>query len=194
MNTVCVFGSSSESIDRAYLDSAEHLGESLAKKKIKLIFGAGKYGIMGAVSRGVLREGGEMLGVSPQFFAEHDVLADYSEIVFTESMRERKAYMEEHSDAFIICAGGIGTFEEFFEVLTLKQLGRHEKAIIIYNFKGYYTPLLEMMDAAMRDSFMAADTRKLYTVAETEEEVFRQLEEYKSFSYNKYRRGYGGSV
>ena len=188
MSTVCVFGSSSESIDKAYLDSAESLGESLAKRKIKLIFGAGKYGVMGSVSRGVLREGGEMTGVSPQFFTEHDVLVDYAEIVFTETMRERKAYMEDNSDAFIICAGGIGTFEEFFEVLTLKQLGRHQKPIVVYNYKGYYTPLLQMMEAAIRDKFMAEDTDTLYTVAETEEAVFAQLGDYKAFAYNKYGR------
>ena len=188
MSTICVFGSSSERIDRAYLDSAEHLGESLAKRKIKLIFGAGKYGVMGAVSRGVLRGGGEMTGVCPRFFIEHEVLMDYAEIVFTENMRERKAYMEDNSDAFSICAGGIGTFEEFFEVLTLKQLGRHQKPIVIYNYKGYYTPMLQMMETAIRDRFMAEDTDTLYSVAETEEEVFAQLADYKAFDYNKYGR------
>lgn len=188
MSTICVFGSSSERINRAYLDSAEHLGESLAKRKIKLIFGAGKYGVMGAVSRGVLRGGGEMTGVCPRFFIEHEVLMDYAEIVFTETMRERKAYMEDNSDAFIICAGGIGTFEEFFEVLTLKQLGRHQKPIVIYNYKGYYTPMLQMMETAIRDRFMAEDTDTLYSVAETEEEVFAQLADYKAFDYNKYGR------
>ena len=194
MKTVCVFGSSSDYIDRDYLDSAESLGAGIAKRGIKLIFGAGKRGVMGAVSRGVLREGGEMLGVSPTFFKDGkvEVLAEYTEIVFTETMRERKAYMEEHSDAFIICAGGIGTFEEFFEVLTLKQLGRHEKPIVIYNFNGYYTPLLEMMETSMRDRFMSQDTKSLYTVADTEEEVFAQLESYERVHYNKYGGQHGG--
>ena len=186
MSTVCVFGSSSESIDKAYLDSAEHLGESLAKRKIKLIFGAGKYGVMGAVSRGVLREGGEMTGVCPRFFIDHEVLMDYAEIVFTETMRERKAYMEDNSDAFIICAGGIGTFEEFFEVLTLKQLGQHSKPIIIYNLAGCYDGMIELLESSIRGKFLSEDTRKLYYVAENEDEIFAFLDGYTAFEYDKY--------
>ena len=171
MKTICVFGSSSEQIDRLYLESAEHLGAMLEKKGYGLIFGAGKFGVMGAVSRGMIAAGGKPVGVSPQFFVDLDVLRDDCEIVFTESMRERKAYMEDNSDAFIICPGGIGTFEEFFEVLTLKQLGRHAKAIVIYNVNGFYTPLLDLMQTAINDRFLAQDTSTLFTVAETEENV-----------------------
>ena len=143
---------------------------------------------MGAVSRGMIAAGGKPVGVSPQFFVDLDVLRDDCEIVFTESMRERKAYMEDNSDAFIICPGGIGTFEEFFEVLTLKQLGRHAKAIIIYNVNGFYTPLLDLMQTAISDRFLAQDTSTLFTVAETEDEVFAQLEGYEQKHYDKYRR------
>ena len=103
-------------------------------------------------------------------------------------MRERKAYMEDNSDAFIICPGGIGTFEEFFEVLTLKQLGRHSKAIVIYNVNGFYTPLLQLMQSAMDDRFLAQDTSTLYSVVETEDEVFALLEGYEHKHYDKYRR------
>jgi uncharacterized protein (TIGR00730 family) len=141
---------------------------------------------MGAVSRGMIAAGGKPVGVSPQFFVDLDVLRDDCEIVFTESMRERKAYMEDNSDAFIICPGGIGTFEEFFEVLTLKQLGRHTKPIIIYNYKGYYDELLAMMKASVEKNFMSDEVNKIYTVANTEEEVIEQLDNYKAFMYNKY--------
>lgn len=186
MDNICVFGSSSEKIDKIYLSTAEHLGAVLAKRGYGVIFGAGKFGVMGAVARGVAAEKGRLIGVSPRFFTEMDVLVDNAELVFTETMRERKAYMEDQSDAFIICAGGIGTFEEFFEVLTLKQLGRHEKPIIIYNVNGYYDPMLEMMNTSVKKAFMADDVNRLYTVADTEEEIFAQLDGYKSFSYNKY--------
>ena len=188
MKTICVFGSSSEQIDRLYLESAEHLGAMLEKKGYGLIFGAGKFGVMGAVSRGMIAAGGKPIGVSPQFFVDLDVLRDDCEIVFTPSMRERKAYMEDNSDAFIICPGGIGTFEEFFEVLTLKQLGRHSKAIVIYNVNGFYTPLLQLMQSAMDDRFLAQDTSTLYSVVETEDEVFALLEGYEHKHYDKYRR------
>lgn len=188
MKTICVFGSSSEQIDKTYLGSAEHLGSSLAQKGYGMIFGAGKFGVMGAVSRGMIAAGGKPIGVSPQFFTEADVLRDDCEIVFTETMRERKAYMEDNSDAFIICPGGIGTFEEFFEVLTLKQLGRHSKAIVIYNVNGFYTPMLQLMQTAINGRFLAPETTTLYSVAGTEDEVFAQLESYEQTHYNKYRR------
>lgn len=183
---ICVFGSSSESIDREYLRSAESLGTAIASRGMGVIFGAGKYGVMGAVARGVRAAGGRLIGVSPDFFKPMNVLVDYGELVFTETMRERKAYMEDNSDAFIICAGGIGTFEEFFEVLTLKQLGQHSKPIIIYNVNGYYDSLLRMMDASVGEKFMSDEVRRLYSVASTEDEVFAQLGGYKAFHYNKY--------
>lgn len=184
---ICVFGSSSERIDREYLDTAESLAISIVKKGHDVVFGAGKYGVMGATARGVSAENGRLIGVSPEFFKEMDVLYDgCTELIFTETMRERKGIMEDRSDAFIICAGGMGTFEEFFEVLTLKQLERHTKPIIIYNVKGYYDSMLGMLDNAVKQNFMSDDCNKLYTVANTEEEVFEQLENYVSYSYNKY--------
>lgn len=186
MSTICVFGSSSEIIDKEYLRSAEHLGQSLANRGERVIFGAGKYGVMGAVARGVHAAGGELVGVSPRFFIDMNVLVDYGELVFTDTMRERKAYMEDNSDAFIICAGGIGTFEEFFEVLTLKQLGQHQKPIIIYNVNGYYDSLLAMMQASVDERFMSPKVSRLYSVADSEEELFAQLDSYEKFTYNKY--------
>ena len=148
---------------------------------------------MGAAARGVSAENGTLIGVSPKFFTEMDVLFDgCTELILTETMRERKGTMEDRSDAFIICAGGMGTFEEFFEVLTLKQLRRHEKPIIIYNVKGYYNHMIAMMDNAVKNKFMTDDCKRLYSVADTQEEVFEQLENYVPFSYNKYNFVYEG--
>lgn len=184
---ICVFGSSSERIDKEYLDTAENLAKSIVKKGHSVVFGAGKYGVMGATARGVTAENGTLIGVSPNFFAEMDVLYDKcTELIFTETMRERKGIMEDRSDAFIICAGGMGTFEEFFEVLTLKQLEQHSKPIIIYNVKGYYDSMINMLNFAVKENFMSDDCNKLYTVANTEEDVFEQLESYVAYSYNKY--------
>lgn len=184
---ICVFGSSSERIDKEYLETAESLASSLVKKGHSVVFGAGKYGVMGATARGVTAENGTLIGVSPEFFKEMDVLYDKcSELIFTETMRERKGIMEDRSDAFVICAGGMGTFEEFFEVLTLKQLEQHSKPIIIYNVKGYYDSMIDMLNFAVKENFMSDDCNKLYTIANTEEEVFEQLESYVAYSYNKY--------
>ena len=182
-----MFGSSSESIDKEYLDSAEHLGKTLAEHENSVVFGGGRYGVMGAVARGVTAGSGKLIAVSPKFFIKMGVLFDdATEMIYTETMRERKAVMEDTSDAFIICAGGIGTFEEFFEVLTLKELGRHKKPIIIYNHKGYYDELIAMMNASVEKKFMSDKVNKLYTVADTEGDVMYQLENYKEFSYSKY--------
>lgn len=184
---ICVFGSSSDRIDKEYLNTAEHLGKTLAQKGHNVVFGAGEYGVMGAVARGVTSENGKLIGVSPKFFLEMDVIyGKCTELIYTETMHERKGIMEDKSDAFIICAGGMGTFEEFFEVLTLKQLRRHSKPIIVYNVKGYYNPMIAMMNNAVEEKFMTDDCNRLYTVANTEEEVFAQLENYVSYSYNKY--------
>ena len=184
---ICVFGSSSEKINKEYIETAEHLGKTLAQKNHTVVFGAGKYGVMGATARGVSSENGALIGVSPTFFIKEGVLYDEcTELIFTETMRERKGIMEDKSDAFIICAGGMGTFEEFFEVLTLKQLQRHSKPIIIYNVRGYYDSMLAMLDNAVKEEFMTDDCNRLYTVADTEEEVFYQLESYVPYSYNKY--------
>lgn len=184
---ICIFGSSSEKIDKTYLNSAEHLGKAMVKKGYGMIFGAGRYGVMGAAARGVTSENGILIGVTPTFFVEMDVIYDKcTELIYTETMRERKGIMEDRADAFVICAGGIGTFEEFFEVLTLKQLRRHSKPIIIYNVKGYYNPMLRMLENSVKENFMSDYCNKLYSVANTEEEIFEQLENYTPYSYNKY--------
>ena len=173
MSTVCVFGSSSEAIDRRYLDAAYSLGAAICRRGEGMIFGAGKYGIMGAAARGYISEGGVPTGVSPYFFRERNVLLEECNLVFTDSMRERKAYMEDNS-------------EEFFEVLTLKQLGRHKKPIVIYNLLGCYDGLIELMENAIRGKFLSEDTRSLYSVVETEEEVFEIIDGYTAVEYDKY--------
>lgn len=185
---ICVFGSSSEQIEKKYLDSAQSLGAAIAARGWGLIFGAGKYGVMGAVARGAAEKNGVIVGVSPEFFKELNVLRyDCTELVFTETMRERKGVMEDRADAFVICPGGIGTFEEFFEVITLKQLEQHSKPIIIYNVGGYYDPMLEMMNISIGQDFMSHDVTKLYEVVDTEREVLEHIENYVPFSYNKYK-------
>lgn len=184
---ICVFGASSEQIDKVYIDTAESLGRAVALRGDAVIFGAGKYGVMGAAARGVSAEKGELIGVSPRFFIEDNVLYDgCTELVFTETMRERKAIMEDRADAFVICAGGIGTFEEFFEVLTLKQLRRHSKPIVIYNVNGYYNSLIDMMNKSVSEGFMSDECIKLFTTANTEQEVFEQIDNYKAYTYDKY--------
>lgn len=160
---ICVFGASSSSLARVYYDEAYALGALLARRGHTMVFGGGTSGLMGAAARGAESEGGELIGVAPRFFDEPGVLYEgCDELLFTETMGERKKLMEDLSDAFVILPGGIGTFEEFFEALTLKQLGRHAKAMAILDTNGYYTELEAMMDRAVREGFLAAGGRALY--------------------------------
>lgn len=184
---ICVYGASSEEINKSYIEQTEKFGEEIAKKGYGLVFGAGKYGLMGAVCRGAARQGGTSIGVVPEFFKETQVLTDQcTEIVFTQTMRQRKQYMEEHADAFVMLPGGIGTFDEFFEMITLKQLSRHEKPIIIYNMNGYFNPLLKMMEYAVEQKFLSENCYLLYEVCRTPQEIFEYIETYKPYSYDKY--------
>jgi uncharacterized protein (TIGR00730 family) len=137
---ICVFGAASSMIDEEYKIKVEALGREMVKRGHSLVFGGGGHGLMGAAAKGVRAENGHIFGVIPRFFEEEDVEVLFKgcdEVVYTETMRERKQIMEDNADAFIVVPGGIGTFEEFFEILTLKQLCRHNKPIAVYNIKGY---------------------------------------------------------
>lgn len=162
---ICVFGAASPEIDRQYIESAEKLGEEMAKRGHNLVFGAGAYGLMGAVARGTKVAGGKVTGVIPHFFLDEDIepIFEYcDELIITKDMAERKDKMEELSDAFIITPGGIGTFEEFFQMLVLKQLDRHNKPIAVYNVNGYYFGIEALMHTGAEEAFLRENTLKLY--------------------------------
>lgn len=162
---ICVFGAASKTIDEKYIIAVEELGEYLAKRGHNLVFGSGSTGAMGAAARGFKRGGGKTHGVVPNFFKEDlSEFVDYNcdKMTYTETMRERKAIMEDEADAFVIAPGGIGTFEELFEILTLKQLGRHRKPIAIFNIDGYYDSLVESIEYGIKTNFIKENCRRLY--------------------------------
>lgn len=173
---ICLYGASSTSVDAAYVEVTERLGELLAEEGHALIYGGGGAGLMGAAARGMKRRGGRVVGVVPSFLKVDGVLYERcDEMVFTDTMRERKQIMEERAEAFIVTPGGIGTYEEFFEIYTLKQLGRHNKPIVIFNINGYYDALLAMLQHTVEERFMREASLGLYSVAETPEQVLAQL-------------------
>lgn len=183
---ICVFCASSETIDKAYIKTAEDFGRALAANGDSLVFGAGKYGLMGAVARGVRQNGGSAVGVIPRFFGTIDVMFTDCEIIKTDSMRERKHIMEDAADAFVMLPGGIGTFEEFFEILTLKQLGRHKKPIAVYNLRGYYDSLFSFLEQSIAEGFMSREVLSLFYVSDSMEQIFAYLKKGDSYTYNKY--------
>lgn len=176
---ICVFGAASEKIDKAYMDSAFKAGEMIALRGHGLVYGAGGTGMMGAAARGAKKHGGSIYGVIPTFFKEigaEIIFSDCTEIKYTDTMRERKAEMEDKADAFLVLPGGIGTFEEFFEILTLKQLGRHEKPIAVFNVMGYYDSLCDMMDSSVIKKFVPEYTKDIYKVSDDLSELFAYME------------------
>lgn len=178
---ICIFGAASAAIDHKYVTAVEALAEQMAKRGHSLVFGAGGSGLMGAAARGTKRGGGYIRGFIPKFFRDEGLEAIYGscdELTYTDSMAERKTAMEDMADAFIIVPGGIGTLEEFYEVITLKQLGRHHKAIAFYNIDGYYDTLEAFMHEMSAKKFMASACHSMYAVFTEADALFSYLEHY----------------
>ena len=178
---ICIFGAASAHIDEIYINKVEYLGRYLAERGHTLVFGAGATGLMGAAARGFTEGKGYIHGVIPEFFREEGVELIYDKcdkMTYTKTMSERKKIMEDDCDAFIITPGGIGTFEEFFEVLTLKQLGRHSKPIIIFDIDGYYAELEKFIKVAYERKFITFKCYEMYSYANSAEEIAEYLENY----------------
>ena len=176
---ICVFGAASPTIDQEYIDKVEALGAEMAKRGHSLVFGGGGHGLMGASARGVHAENGHVLGVVPRFFEDENIENLYDncdELIETDTMRERKQIMEDNADAFIIVPGGIGTFEEFFEILTLRQLCRHYKPIAIYNIKGYYDEMLTMLEASTKKGFIRGGCMDLFFISSDLQKLLAYVE------------------
>ncbi|MCW2522786.1 MAG: hypothetical protein JWO63_1121 [Frankiales bacterium] len=173
---VCVFCGASSGNSEKYSRLASELGAALAGAGLGLVFGAGGVGIMGAVSNAVLAAGGEAVGVIPQALFDREAgRRDLTELHVVATMHERKALMHELSAAFVVLPGGLGTMEEFFEVLTWAQLGFHDKPIIVLDVDGFYQPLVELLDHALASGFMAPADRRLVTVVDTADAVVELL-------------------
>lgn len=169
---VCVYGAASQQIHRVYLEAAFSLGKSLGESGCTLVFGAGDTGVMGACARGAKEAGGEIIGIAPRFFDQPGVLYPHcTELIFTDTMRARKEKMEALSHCFVMAPGGIGTLEEFFEILTLRQLGRHQKPIFILNTRGYYRSLYAMLRDAVEQGFLGQDGLELFQIFDSPEEL-----------------------
>ena len=176
---ICVYGASSTTLDEKYIKAGEALGEEIAKGGHTLIFGGGTNGMMGAAARGTKRAGGTVIGVAPTFFNVDGVLFEECDrLLRPESMRERKLILEEMSDAFVMTVGGIGTFDEFFEILTLKQLGRHGCPIVILNTDHFFDPVLAVIEHGIKNETMIDEVRELYYVAETPKDAMEYIESF----------------
>ena len=175
---ICVYCASSDNIDEIYTKDAELLGSLLGQKNMNIINGAGRRGLMRAVSDSVLSTGGTVTGVIPDFMCENGWCHEnLTEIIRTETMHERKKIMADLSDAAIALPGGYGTLEELIEIITWRQLGLYNKPLIILNTNNYYNPLFEMFRRATEQKFMREEQSVFWHVAQTPEEVITLVNE-----------------
>ena len=176
---ICIFGASGRELEESYYAAAELLGSLIAQQGHTLVFGGGREGLMGAAARGAHKYGGGIIGIVPKFFDEPGIIYEHcTELVFTETMRGRKQLMEERSEACVVLPGGIGTFEEFFEMLTLKQLGRSDRAIVVLNTNNYYGPMQHMLEDTARQRFMSRGCLELYGLADTPDKALDYIARY----------------
>ena len=176
---ICVYGASSATLDGVYIAAGEQLGKLMAERGHALVFGGGASGLMGAAARGEHSAHGRVIGIAPTFFSADGVIyKDCDEFIPTTTMRERKQLLEEKSDAYIMAPGGIGTFDEFFEMLTLKQLGRHNPALAVLNTLNYYAPMQAMLEHTAQSGFAKPVCLQIYRLFDEPAALMDYLEHY----------------
>ena len=168
MKRICVFCGSNAGARSEYAEAARALATVLAERKLGIVYGGGNVGLMGVLADAALEHGGEVIGVIPQKLVDKEVAhRGVTELLVVETMHERKALMNDLSDAFLALPGGFGTLDEFFEVLTWAQLGFHGKPCALLNVAGYYDGLLAMLDHAVTERFLRPAHREL-VIADTD--------------------------
>jgi uncharacterized protein (TIGR00730 family) len=180
MRRICVFCGSSMGRRRVYAQTAASLGALLARHGIALVYGGGSIGLMGVIADTLLAAGGHVIGVIPRALATRELLhTGLPDLRVVGSMHERKALMAELADAFVALPGGIGTFEEFLEVLTWAQLGMHRKPCGLLNVEGYFDSLMTFLDHAVSEGFFRPEHRRLVLDADDPERLIERLASYR---------------
>lgn len=176
LHSVAIYCASSNKIRPSYIDAAERLGAEFAKHGLRLIYGDGGIGLMAAAARGALSEGGEVIGVIPQFMVDQGWNNPNStQTIITQTMHERKATICDMADAMVALPGGIGTFEELLECLTWKQLGLHNCPVVILNTDGYYDRLLSCIEYMIEEQMMRPIHRDMFIVVSQPEDVIQAI-------------------
>ncbi|HSV73407.1 MAG TPA: TIGR00730 family Rossman fold protein [Chthonomonadales bacterium] len=177
LQSVCVFCGSSVGRHPEYAVAARRLGAVLALRGVRVVYGGGRVGLMGALADAALESGGNVVGVIPEALRTSELAHDrLSDLRVVSSMHERKALMAELSDAFVALPGGYGTLDELFEVVTCAQLGIHRKPIALLDAAGYFEPLAAMLDRAVEEGFLSPEHRALIMCANTPEALLGCLQ------------------
>jgi uncharacterized protein (TIGR00730 family) len=187
LSSVCVFCGSNGGADPAYLAAAEAVGAGLARRGIRVVYGGGRVGLMGALADSARAAGGEVVGVMPQALVDREIgHTGIDDLRVVATMHERKALMVELADAFVALPGGIGTLEELFEVYTWAQLGIHAKPLALLDVAGYYEPLAAFLDHAVAQRFLRTETRAMLAVADSIEAVLETFDRWHPSATHKW--------
>lgn len=172
LQRICVFCGSKAGTDSRNTDTARALGRAIVDAGCELVYGGGGIGMMGILADSVAEAGGRVIAIIPQFLDDWEVGRRQSdEFIITESMHERKAMMAEKADAFVVLAGGLGTLDETFEIITWKQLGLHDKPVIILNERQYWQGFIDLVDRMIGEGYVADKDRELFAVADSVDDV-----------------------
>ncbi|MCP8618125.1 TIGR00730 family Rossman fold protein [Salirhabdus salicampi] len=186
MKNVCVFAGSNYGARPSFKQGANQLGSLLATKGIELIYGGSNTGLMGEVANEALAQNGDVTGVMPKGLFKGEIVHEHlTQLIEVQDMHERKAKMNNLSDGFIALPGGLGTFEELFEVLSWSQIGIHQKPIGILNIENYYTPLLDLIEHATTEQFMYKSHQELILSAEDPEDLLEMMINFQPPTYDK---------
>ncbi len=176
LKAICIYCGSGKGADPAFEQAAIDLGRLLAREGIRLVYGGGSLGLMGAAARACLDAGGKVTGIIPQFLVDMEVmLPEVSELIVTADMHERKRLMFEHADAFVALPGGIGTLEEVVEQMTWAQLGQHAKPIMLANVAGFWDPLVTLLAHMKDNAFIRSGFELSYGVAQSIDEILPKM-------------------
>lgn len=176
---ICVYCSSSDAINKDFFNHAEELGREIAVNNYGLVYGGGNIGLMGKLAESVKNNNGTVISVIPKALHEKGLsFKNSDELIVTKDLRERKQVMEDYAHAFIALPGGFGTFEEILEILTLKQLKFHNKAVIFLNIRNFYNSLIELFENIYKEKFAKEDYKKLYFFTDSSEKALDYIEGY----------------
>ncbi len=179
LHSICVYCGSADNLSAVYLAAASEMGRAIARAGIRLVYGAGKTGMMGAVADGALSAGGEVVGITPKNLNTPALIhSGLTRLEVTGNIQQRKARMAELADAFITLPGGLGTLDEMFEALTWTQIGIHRKPLGILNTAGYYDLLLAFLAKAEAEHFLYAEHNHLYASSDQPEALLQALQEF----------------
>ena len=186
INSICIFASSSSNIERIYFKEAYNLGIEIAQNNYNIVYGGSSLGLMGEVTSAAKLRGSEIIGIMPEKLRNFGIdTGNCTKFILTKGMRERKAKMDELSQAIIALAGGFGTLEELSEMIVQKQLGYNNKPIVILNTNNYYENLIKFFDSIIENGFAPKISSELYFVANTPKEAIEYINNY-SFKEKNY--------